>query len=67
METVESKNQLKLLDVHLIGKDMFSKQWLFEDKDKPGKHLARLLAEVPGGNYLGKMNKIDSTFTNDLK
>lgn len=39
-------NALKLLDVREAVQDMYSHQWLFEYKDKLGKYIAKILAEV---------------------
>lgn len=67
METLAAfENQLKLLYGHLVAKDiMFSKQRLFEPRDKPGKNFAWLLADVCGKDNNGKMRKLDDTFAID--
>lgn len=42
------KGDIALIDAHLVAKDnMFSKQKLFKFRDKPGKNLARILADKP--------------------
>lgn len=34
---VQAKNELKMTDAHLLARDrMYTKQWVFEFRDKPG-------------------------------
>lgn len=57
-ELEEVKSQLKLMELHQIAKDiMFSRQRTFEHRDKPGKCLSRLLAEVGDENIGTHMRK----------
>lgn len=58
----EFKHHFKLLGAHLL-----KIRSVFEHRDKPGKNLARLLAEVPDKGNIGKMRKGDYTFAIDPK
>lgn len=61
-------NQLKLLAVHLVGKDsMFSRQRMLEFRDKLVKKSGKLLAETPGQNRMTTMKKPESMLTYQLE
>lgn len=58
------KTQIKLLDAHLAAKDiMYVRQHAFDFRDRPGKKLARVLAEVPQKKLSIKMKMKDVKVT----
>lgn len=69
LEDVEGKkSQLKLLETHEAAQElMFSRQKLYEYRDKPGKYLTHLLAEPEEYNWGEHMCLADGSWMTSLK
>lgn len=60
------KGDIALMDAYYIAQDiMFSKQKIFEFRDKPGKNLARILSEKPRKTFLPPMRQSDGKLVDE--
>lgn len=60
-DLVRVKNETTLMYANLVAKDMIAKQRIFEFQDKPGKTLAKILAETPQNNQNLQIKLQDGT------
>lgn len=66
-QLTSSYEQFKIKDAHSIAVNiLYAKQWSFDFRGKPGRQLARLLADVPTTGPFQPLRKPNGELTKDI-